>query len=541
MKLLDCTLRDGGYYNAWNFSHPLILAYLEAMRAAGVDAVELGFRSLNNKGFKGACAFTSDDFLRTLPLPEGLQIGVMVNASELVGERSQTDVLASLFPENARQSPVDLVRIACHVHEFERALPAAHWLKERGFVVGFNLMQMADRPEAEVVALAREAARYPLDVLYFADSMGSMDPAHCARLIQWLRRGWPGELGIHTHDNMGLALQNSLRALEEGVSWADATVTGMGRGPGNARTEELALEVAQQRGAAINMVPLMRLLHQHFKPLQNHYGWGTNPYYYLAGKYGIHPTYIQEMLGDSRYDEEDVLAVIDHLRVEGGKKFSLNTLDAARHFYRGQARGGWRPSELMQGRQLLLLGSGPGVGEHRQALEQYIRRHQPLVMALNTQSGVASELIDLRVACHPVRLLADCEAHTQLPQPLITPASMLPEDVQASLAGKELYDYGLQVAADSFAFEASHCTLPTSMVIAYALAVATSGEVSGILMAGFDGYSADDPRNREMDHLLEAYQQHPQARPLTAVTPSRFRLEQISIYGLCAQPEAPHD
>lgn len=540
MKLLDCTLRDGGYYNAWNFSRPLIHAYLDAMPAAGVDAVELGFRSLSNKGFKGACAFSSDDFLRSLPLPQGLQIGVMVNASELVGEHSQTHVLAQLFPEDAQQSPVDLVRIACHVHEFEQALPAAKWLKERGFVVGFNLMQMAGRPEAEVVALAREAARYPLDVLYFADSMGSMDPTHCVRLIQWLRQGWPGALGIHTHDNMGLALQNSLQALEEGVSWADATVTGMGRGPGNARTEELALEMADQRDTPINMVPLMRLLHQHFKPLQNHYGWGTNPYYYLAGKYGIHPTYIQEMLGDSRYDEEDVLAVIDHLRVEGGKKFSLNTLDAARHFYQGQARGGWQPSERMQGRQLLLLGSGPGVGEHRQALEQYIRKNKPLVMALNTQSGVASELIDLRVACHPVRLLADCEAHTQLPQPLITPASMLPEDVQTSLAGKELYDYGLQVAPDNFAFEASHCTLPTSMVIAYALAVATSGQVNEILMAGFDGYTADDPRNREMDRLLEAYQQHPQARALTAVTPSRFRLNQVSIYGLCAQSEAPH-
>jgi 4-hydroxy 2-oxovalerate aldolase len=534
MKLLDCTLRDGGYYNRWNFSRDLIDAYLEAMPAAGVDVIELGFRTLKNTGFKGACAFTSDNFLGTLPLPPELTIGVMVNASELVGEMPLETALARLFPVPSEESPVDMVRIACHVKEFDKALPAVHWLKARGYGVGFNLMQMSDRSEKEIVALAREAARYPLDVLYFADSMGSMDPAQCERVLQLLSQEWQGDLGIHTHDNMGMALQNSLTAIEWGVAWADATVRGMGRGPGNARTEELALEVAEQRGRTINMVPLMRVLNQYFKPLHEQYGWGTNPYYYRAGKYGIHPTYIQEMLNDSRYNEEDLLAVIEHLRVEGGKKFSLNTLDAARHFYQGEALGHWQPVDELAGRQLLLLGSGPGVGEHREALEQYIRQHQPVVLALNTQSGVASELIDLRVACHPVRLLADCETHTRLPQPLITPASMLPDDVRQALAGKTLYDFGMQVAADTFEFEATRCTLPTSLVIAYALAVATSGDVSEVLMAGFDGYSAGDPRNNELDHLLEAYKQHPQARRLTAVTPCGYRIREVSIYGLCA-------
>jgi 4-hydroxy 2-oxovalerate aldolase len=111
---------------------------------------------------------------------------------------------------------------------------------------------------------------------------------------------------------------------------------------------------------------------------------------------------------------------------------------------------------------------------------------------------------------------------------------MLPDDVRQALAGKTLYDFGMQVAADTFEFEATRCTLPTSLVIAYALAVATSGDVSEVLMAGFDGYSAGDPRNNELDHLLEAYKQHPQARRLTAVTPCGYRIREVSIYGLCA-------
>jgi len=530
--LLDCTLRDGGYYNAWDFSTGLIHQYLDAMRAAGVDAVELGFRTLKNRGFQGPCAFTTDDFIRSLIIPPDLVIGVMVNGNELVGELAQEEALGRLFPNPAAESPVDLVRIACHVHEFEKALPAVNWLKERGYQVGFNLMQVADRTEAEVKALARQAKAYPMDILYFADSMGSMNPGQVAQIIKWFRSEWDGAVGIHTHDNLGLALSNTLRALDEGVIWVDSTVTGMGRGPGNARTEELAIEVAERRGKEVNLVPLMALLRKHFKPMQVSYGWGTNPYYYLAGKYGIHPTYIQEMLGDSRYDEEDVLAVIDHLRVEGGKKFSLNTLDAARHFYRGEPKGRWSPRVQFEGREVLLLGTGPGVARHREALERYIRTHRPLVMALNTQTEIDAQLIGLRVACHPVRLLADCESHAKLPQPLIMPYSMLPDDVQASLAGKEVLDFGLNVQEETFVFAETHCTAPTSLVMAYAFAIAASGGSRCLYLAGFDGYSGEDPRNIEMNRVVKQFQASSAKLPLIAVTPSRYDVDKTSIYGM---------
>jgi len=532
MKLLDCTLRDGGYYNSWDFPEPLIQQYLDAMQAASVSTVELGLRSLKNSGFNGACAYSTDQFLRSLSLPKTLTIGVMINGNELTGEIPQQEALEQLFPVTANESPVDLVRIACHVQEFPQALPAANWLKARGYQVGFNLMQVANCSEDEIKALAKRAAEYPLDVLYFADSMGSMTPDQAAQIVQWLRSEWQGALGIHTHDNLGLALSNTLRALDEGVTWVDATVTGMGRGPGNARTEELAIEIAARRGKPINLIPLMNLLREYFKPMQVKYGWGTNPYYYLAGKYGIHPTYIQEMLSDSRYDEEDVLAVIEHLRNEGGKKFSLDTLDAARHFYRGIPAGQWAPECLFAGRNVLLLGTGPGVVNHRQEIERYIHKHRPLVLALNTQSAIDADLIDLRVACHPVRLLADCAAYRHLPQPLITPYSMLPPDVHAALIDKEILDFGLNVQSDTFAFDRTHSTIPTSLVVAYALAVATSGKAKRILMAGFDGYGADDPRTCEMRTLFELYQREPLALPLLAITPTRYNLTTRSVYAL---------
>lgn len=532
LTFLDCTLRDGGYYNGWDFDTDLIALYLDAMAAAGVDVVEMGLRTLQNQGFKGPCAYTTDEFLRSLSIPQSLTVGVMVNASELVGEGSLEERLAILFPTTAGDSPVSVVRIACHVHEFDEAAEASGWLRDRGYRVGFNLMQVADRGQDEIEAIARKASLYPIDVLYFADSMGSMSPEQTAVIIGWLRHHWQGELGIHTHDNLRMALQNTLAALGEGVTWVDSTVTGMGRGPGNARTEELAIEIAQLRQQQVSLVPLMRILRNDFRPMQERFGWGTNPFYYLAGKYGIHPTYIQEMLSDSRYDEEDILAAIEHLRVEGGKKFSLHTLDAAKHFYGDGQSGNWNPESRLGNREVLLLGTGPGVLRHKWALENYIRRHEPVVIALNTQAAIASELISLRVACHPVRLLADCHAHSLLPQPLITPWAALPRDVKRALEGKEVLDFGLSVESDVFRFAEVSCTLPTSLVVAYALAITASGKASRVLMAGFDGYGADDPRNREMKDVLDLYQHTVGARELVSVTPTRYELASQSIYGM---------
>jgi 4-hydroxy 2-oxovalerate aldolase len=108
----------------------------------------------------------------------------------------------------------------------------------------------------------------------------------------------------------------------------------------------------------------------------------------------------------------------------------------------------------------------------------------------------------------------------------------LPAEVRESLAGKELLDFGISVQAGHFYFAEQHCTLPTSLVAAYALAIAASGRASRVLLAGFDGYAADDPRSVEVNQLLEAFQLLPAVPALLAVTPSRYKIPLGSIYAL---------
>ncbi|MEP0548675.1 MAG: aldolase catalytic domain-containing protein [Rhodothermales bacterium] len=532
VKLLDCTLRDGGYYNAWDFDRDLVESYLQAMTALEVDYVELGFRFTSTDGFKGALAYTTDSYINELQVPDGLRLGVMLNASDVVNYSGGIEAALERLFDSAGESPVMLVRLACHIHEFEQALDAGRWLKDRGYIVGINLMQIADRTDEEIEAVAALAEGSAVEVLYFADSLGGLNPDRTAHIIQRLRTHWTGALGIHTHDNMGNALANSMRAIQEGVTWIDGTVTGMGRGPGNAKTEYLALELAPYRGRAGNITPLLNLIDRVFRPMQQEYGWGTNAYYYLAGKYGIHPTYIQQMLDDSRYGAADLQAVIDHLSAEGGKKFSVDMLENSRQFYRGEPRGTWRPRDLMEGREVLILGTGPGVEKHRLAIETFVRTARPVVVALNTQSSIDAELIDVRAACHPVRLLADGPTHARLPQPLVTPASMLPEHVRAGLRNKELLDYGMTVEEGTLSYAETFCTLPTSLVVPYAFAMSLSGRASRILLAGFDGYPAGDPRNAEMEWVLQVFRKSSMNFDPVSLTPTKYPLANTSVYAM---------
>jgi len=531
IKLLDCTLRDGGYYNNWDFDEKLVKVYLQVMASIKIDFVEIGFRSLNNENFKGAFAFSTDNYLNKINIPENLKkkIGVMINGSEISNPKTQISCLEKLFNHQSK-SPVSLVRIACHINEFEACLPAANWLKKNGYLVGFNLMQISDCSYQEITTLAESASSYPVDVLYFADSLGNLGQESLTNIIEAFRNGWKGQLGIHTHDNMGQAIANVNKSIESGVTWVDSTVTGMGRGPGNAQTEYLILSHKDRYSSRQSLIELFKLIENYFKPMQIHYGWGMNPFYFLAGQNKIHPSYIQQMLQDKRYNEEYILTVIDHLKVEGGKKFNLNNLESARNFYTESPQGNWQPIKLLKDKPVLILGSGPGVKKYQNAIETYIESIKPYVIALNAQSIIKNELIDVHAACHPMRLLADSSELTKLPQPLITPFSMLPSDIKARLEGKEIMDFGIKINNQKFGYYKNYCEIPTLLVLAYAISVANSGKASEILLAGFDGYNYEDPRYAEVERILNIYKKNENSLKILSLTPTNYTVPINSIY-----------
>ena len=530
---MDCTFRDGGYYTNWDFSSELVNRYLKAVSAAGVDVAEIGFRFVKNDSFRGACAYTTDEFLDSLEIPTDISIGVLINASDLIANDAlDLEAVSKIVPRDAASSKLNLVRIACHIDEIDTVLPATEIIASKGYAIGLNVMQISAGSDEAIVAIGKLVSKFPVDVLYFADSLGSMKPDDIGKTIALLREGWAGDIGLHAHDNQSLALLNSLEAIRHGATWIDSTVTGMGRGPGNVKTEELIIELDHRQKRGGDIIPLIRLVNEHFAGLKAQHGWGTNPFYYLAGKHEIHPSFIQDMLADVRYRERDILSVIDYLQEQNSRSYDPKEIDTAKNFYVGPPRGSWSPKKIFTDKTVLLIGTGPKVQMHRKAIESFVQRTHPIVLALNTNTEIDSTLIDLRVACNPIRLLADLAAHTELPQPLIAPKSMMPPTLREHLSGKNVFDFGIEVKDGFFGFYDKYCTVPNSMVIAYALAVVMSGKAKNIFLAGFDGYPPGDIRNDEINRIIQLFNQESSDVNFCSITPSDYDIQQISVYAL---------
>ena len=522
MQILDCTLRDGGYYTNWDFSEELVNRYLQAIACAGVNICEIGFRSLSNKTYRGPLAFSTDEYLSTLSIPSPLILGVMINACELCEANHWEDVINTLFPSKAQESKVSLVRIATHYHESRVCIEACQALKDKGYQVGINLMQISDRTEEEIKSFTKSARGSSADVLYFADSMGSMTSLELEKVFSYMSSEWQGEIGIHMHDNTSTALANSMAGKKIGASWIDATITGMGRGAGNTKLEEFIVSSGRYLENNNSLVPLMNLIKDHFNPLKSKYKWGSNPFYYIAAINSIHPSYVQNMLADTRFETEDILAALDYLKLSDSSRYKPDTLTAARGFFKESAKGSWMPVDEMLDREVLLLGPGPGIRSHKRAIEHYIRSNNPIVIALNANKEICEDLITFRIACHPIRMIADTKLFSHSKTPLITPVSSLPSNLIAQLRDASLLDFGIGIKSNTFAFFSDHCILPNCLVLSYALAVATSGRARTISMAGFDGYLNDSGKNNEVEHLLQIYTQAEDSVELNSITPTRY-------------------
>ena len=359
MKVLDCTLRDGGYYCQWDFDESLVRDYLSSIDGSHVDMLELGFRFLSKDYFCGAFGYTTDDYLLTLNLPERTPISVMVNASDYYGDSFQQEKLINSIFDKKINSPVTMVRVAVVVDDYYIANEISLSLKKLGYIVAVNLMQVSyshvDKVKKAILSIKQWGA---VDVIYLADSFGRLMPDECAHLVSFSKQISNIEIGIHAHDNKGLALANALKSIERGVDWCDATIMGMGRGAGNTPLESLLLEMAACESDVDKVIGFNSSVYSHFSRLRETYGWGANAYYFYAAKYNIHPSYVQAAMELSNNDSQDVLAQLRKIRKTDAKNYSVVALRDALYETDIQSKGKWNPSGWLLDKEVLLIGGG---------------------------------------------------------------------------------------------------------------------------------------------------------------------------------------
>jgi 4-hydroxy 2-oxovalerate aldolase len=533
MKVLDCTLRDGGYYNSWDFEEDLVASYLSAIAEAGVEFVELGLRNFGTNGFKGPFAYTTERFLEQLNLPEGPTYGVMVDAKTLIESGYEPDLAVEKLFVPEIESKIGLVRIAAHFHEVEACGPFVEKLKQLGYLVGFNLMQAGGKPSELIAQKASIATSWSgLDVLYFADSLGNMDSDEVSRIITALKTSWSGELGIHTHDNMSKGLANSMSALRLGVEWLDSTVTGMGRGAGNTQTEYLLGTLNDHIGnKKYNPEPIYNVVIKYFESLQKECGWGSNLSYFLAAKNGIHPTYIQNMLASSHYKSDEIVAAIQYLiDLKGTEKYSSDVLSTALTINSADSpvSGTTELEEKFSGKEVLIVSGGPSTLKYKKAISAYIEAKSPIVFCVNIVDGIDNIPVDYYCVTHNTTYLSQSDQYQSLEAPLIAPVHRFRSEELTSIS--KIIDYGLE-KANSFDVGKSSCKLPKEMTIGYAIAAAIAGNAKHISLVGVDGYAASDPRQQDMIDLLTDISLQIET-DICALTPTNYPIEKRSIYAL---------
>jgi 4-hydroxy 2-oxovalerate aldolase len=530
IKILDCTLRDGGYYNKWDFDRNIVDRYLTGVKNSSVDVVELGFRSLPKNSFMGPYLYTSDDFINQLDLPEGPLYGVMINGKEFIDKLGGNQSGIKKVFQKKKDSPISLVRIAINCDNVLESKAIARELKDMGYMVALNMMQAHGKSEEAYIKASRTINEWQIyDVLYFADSLGNMVPDDVKKICVSLKQGWAGPLGIHTHNNKNLALINSITAVENGVTWCDGTVAGMGRGAGNVSTESLILEMSQS-GYHKGNVKMIQPVVKDFTVLKDKYAWGSNLYYHYAANHGIHPTFVQSLLQDKRYDNQQALGALEFLADKDSSAYSIDVMRRAIYGNQKNVEGAWDATDWLKNKEVLIVAGGPSVKKYKEGILQYIEKVKPAVLFLNINYYLPNSIATATIVSHETRALFDAQEYQNLGHPIILPLSRLGVLIKDQLKDLEILDYGLMLKEGTFIFKPNMCSLEWPLAAAYALAIITQAKANEIKLIGFDGFSSDDPRQREMNDVFSSYIKIKGNIAISALTPTTYQIRQDSIF-----------
>ena len=297
IKVFDATMRDGGLVNNFAFTDEFVRDLYQANIAAGVDYMEFGYRASKNM-FKesefGKWKFTSEEDLRAIvgENKTPLKISIMADAG-------RTDYKTDILPK--KDSVVDIIRVACYIHQIPLAIDMIEDAKAKGYEVSCNLMAVSKVAGEDLEAGLRLIAKSSADILYLVDSFGNFYPEQIAHLAKKYVEVMGGkQAGFHGHNNQQLAFANTIESCRYGVNYLDVTVNGMGRGAGNCFSEQLLSFLKNPKYSAL---PILDLVEKHvLKMKADGWKWGYDIPYLLTGVMNSHPSSAIKFIKDGRTD-----------------------------------------------------------------------------------------------------------------------------------------------------------------------------------------------------------------------------------------------
>ncbi|MFH1801189.1 MAG: aldolase catalytic domain-containing protein [Candidatus Omnitrophota bacterium] len=294
IKVLDCTIRDGGLMNNHDFDDRFVRAIFKAVSEAGIDYMEIGYKNSKRlfPGDKyGAWKFCSDDDIRkvTEGIPSKTKISIMVDVDRVD--------LEDIKPK--KESPVSMIRTACYVKDVDKAIALANHFADKGYETAVNLMAISKVLEVELNECLNQLEKEcKCNVVYLVDSNGSL----YQETVEYLIKKAKGiiktkEVGIHAHNNQQLAFGNTIEAIIHNANYLDSTIFGMGRAAGNCPTELL---LGFLKNPKYDIRPVLDFISKEMVPLSKTVEWGYVIPYAITGILDEHPKAALELRDSDR-------------------------------------------------------------------------------------------------------------------------------------------------------------------------------------------------------------------------------------------------
>lgn len=282
IKVIDCTVRDGGLMNKWQFDDSFVRKVYSALTAAGIDYMEIGYLSSESAFSRdkvGPWKFCAEEDVQRIIGDNEKKIKLSAMAD--IGRIDYDDIPLST------ESSLDMIRVACYVHQIDSAIDLAHHCIDKGFETTINLMAVSTVGLRELDEALDDLSKCKVPVIYLVDSFGSFYSEDIDTLAKKYMEYLPDKtIGIHCHNNQQLGFANTIAGIIAGINYLDASLYGIGRGAGNCPLELL---ISFLKNPKFRVRPLIEAIEAEILPWQEKIDWGYYIPYMVTGVLNQHP------------------------------------------------------------------------------------------------------------------------------------------------------------------------------------------------------------------------------------------------------------
>ena len=384
LKLLDCTLRDGGYINNWKWGFHGARAIIHALVKANVDVVEVGFlRNVEGYDPDISVCNTIEELNRLLPDNCGNTI------FSGMAMRSNYDI-NKLSPYSGKG--IEMIRVTAHDYDIEEGMEFARKVKEKGYKLSINPINIMGYSDERILWIIDQVNRIQPYQFSIVDTFGSMKRRDLDRIVSLVDNNLDCNIrvALHLHENMSLSCSLAQKFIDKHLNRpvaVDASLMGMGRTPGNLPLELIADYLNEYSDKAYDIDYLMDAIQDYIAPLKGNSQWGYTPAYFLSARFNLHRNYAEHYLMKGDLTNKDINHIL--ARIEDSKKtiFDKEYADKLYEEYQNHKTDDSQAlnslKSQLKGKSVLIIAPGESIKTKRDDIQSFIGSNDLKIFSVN--------------------------------------------------------------------------------------------------------------------------------------------------------------